>query len=411
VDWQACLRLAEQRHPALVAARAELAAAEAAVGVAGSARLPQLGLGAAAQRSDSDRLPEGGDTSLSAALNVEQTLYSGGANAARIEASRTVLQRTEALTVRTLSDLSHSLRTAYANLLFAQQQVTLLTGIEQRRHNNLELVELRYEGGREHKGSLALSRAADQEATVDLREARREEALRRETLRRTIGLVDASVSLVATGKLDVLEAPSPLDVAELVRRTPEYARARAEKLAAEIDLRSARSGYRPTLALSGSAGRYGDEDAFDDDRWSVGLRLSFPFWPGGRTRYEVARARALLRKAEADLADNINDIAVSLAETLRAYESAVATVDIQAVYVRAAEVRAEIARREYEDGLLPFENWDLIENDLISRKRRLLEARRAAVVAESAWRRAAGYSAFAVPGTPDSATPAKERLP
>ena len=67
---------------------------------------------------------------------------------------------------------------------------------------------------------------------------------------------------------------------------------------------------------------------------------------------------------------------------------------MQRHYVAAADIRAEISRQQYDDGLLSFENWDLIENDLINKRKGLLDSQRAALLAETAWWRATGYEAF-----------------
>ena len=60
----------------------------------------------------------------------------------------------------------------------------------------------------------------------------------------------------------------------------------------------------------------------------------------------------------------------------------------------AAEIRAEISRQQYEGGLLSFENWIVIEDDLITKKEKLLDARKSALLAEAAWWQVIGQEAF-----------------
>jgi outer membrane protein TolC len=52
--------------------------------------------------------------------------------------------------------------------------------------------------------------------------------------------------------------------------------------------------------------------------------------------------------------------------------------------------RADIARTKYNNGLMTFENWDIIENDLIQRQKSFLQGQRDRVVAEAAWEQAQG---------------------
>jgi hypothetical protein len=57
-------------------------------------------------------------------------------------------------------------------------------------------------------------------------------------------------------------------------------------------------------------------------------------------------------------------------------------------------LRAEIARSKYNNGLLSFEDWDLIENDLINRQKALLVSVRERVTAEAGWEQARGEGAI-----------------
>ena len=138
--------------------------------------------------------------------------------------------------------------------------------------------------------------------------------LTRQVLSRTIGLQARSDELVVTGALGAGEAPESIDVETLARHTPAYVASIASRSVAEAQAVSARGGYKPDVSLTGSAGRSGDEDASEEDSWSVGLKLSFPLWPGGKTKHEVRKAKAALRESEANAADTLNSVARTLAE-------------------------------------------------------------------------------------------------
>jgi len=253
---------------------------------------------------------------------------------------------------------------------------------------------LRYEGGREHKGSLASSQASLFDAQVQGKQAARAVAVSRRGLARTMGFASLPVETVVSGALERVHLPESADIEALASETPGYVASMASQKRAEAQLSETRSGYRPNISLTGSAGRFGDEDAFEEDRWAVGLSLSFPLWSGGQTRHEVSKATAALRAAEADVADVLNERVRLLAEAEQTLADATDNVDVQAKYVEAAEIRAQIARQQYEDGLLSFENWIVIEDDLIARKEQLLDARKSALLAEAAWWQATGHEIF-----------------
>jgi outer membrane protein TolC len=63
-------------------------------------------------------------------------------------------------------------------------------------------------------------------------------------------------------------------------------------------------------------------------------------------------------------------------------------------FLKAANARAEIARSKYSNGLMSFEDWDIIENDLINRQKAVLQSRRDRVTAEAAWEQVLGNGAI-----------------
>ncbi|HOW98065.1 MAG TPA: TolC family protein [Kiritimatiellia bacterium] len=394
MTWEACVRRAAALNPTLVAAREQFSAAEFNVGSAKSASRPQLSLGGSAEHAEQDGVASGGDASMSVSASAEQTLYTGGRNAASVDAARAALDSARADYERADAEVTYNLRRAFVNLLLAQEQVEVLRQIEQRRRDNLELVNLRYEGGREHKGSLALIQASLNQAEIQVRQGQREVEAARRILLRTMGEERADDTLTVSGSLTCRPAPDSVDWQAEAEGTPAYAQALASTRSAEAGVRSARSGYRPDISLSATAGRSGNEDVFDTDRWAAGVRLSFPLWSGGRTRYEVASARASLARAEAQESETVNGLINDLNESWVSYCNAVENVVVQESYFAAADLRAEIAREQYGAGLLTFENWDVIENDRISYQRQLLQSQQQALLAEAAWRYVTGRGDF-----------------
>ncbi|MBM4147732.1 MAG: TolC family protein [Lentisphaerae bacterium] len=394
LTWEECVSLAADNSPSLAAARARVDAADASVGAARSGYLPQLSVGASADHSGNSSADSETDVSYGASFDASQSLYKGGETRARVDSARSALNRAAASAAGEAATVTFNLRRSFVNLLHAQEQLNLTREIEARRRDNLELVELRHEGGREHSGSLAMSRAAHHEAEVDVVQAERQVAIARDSLSREIGSALLPATTRAEGSLDSRPVPDVADWTRLARNTPALAEATASLAAAEARLRQARAGYQPDLALSGSAGRYGSDGDFEDDRWSVRLRLSYPFWPGGSTAHEVRQARASLDESTAALDQTLRKNATDIETAHGAFADASEGAEVQRRYLEAAEARAAIARQQYEDGMLGFENWDIIENDLIGRRKRLLDSRRSLALAEAAWQRAIGISAF-----------------
>ncbi len=393
-SWEDCLHYAAIHNPQLSSLSARIQAAESVVRIARTPLRPQIALGAGADRSGVRQSPTDPETDLRATARIDQVLYTGGRIDAKVQESLAGLAVTEAGAWSTAADLTFSLRTSYIELLHAQKEHTLLRKIKKRRQDNFELVELLYHGGKEHKGSFALSQASLFQAQTDVRLADRRISLAQRVLQRAVGLDSLYSDLRVEGELAVLPPPEFVDWTELLENTPEYARALAQREIAMAGIQEARSGFRPEIVASGSAGRFGDHREFERDQWRTGIALSYPLWPGGRHRYELQRSRALLEETDFLIEDTLNQVLRNLEESFNAYRNAIDLVVVREHFLEASELRAEIARQQYTSGLLSFEEWSRIENDLIDNHRLLLSAQQAAMRAEARWMRTAGQTAF-----------------
>ncbi|MGH6953523.1 MAG: TolC family protein, partial [Alphaproteobacteria bacterium] len=147
----------------------------------------------------------------------------------------------------------------------------------------------------------------------------------------------------------------------------------------------AASTFYPTLDAVGSVSRRDSSFPPNDDSWSAGLRLSFPIFTGGRDWFAVRGAEAEERRAKWNAAGVEEQAALDLERTFVAHEDSSEAVDVQKQFLEAATTRAEIARAQYTNGLLSFEDWDLIENDLIQTRTAVLSSERDAALAKARW--------------------------
>jgi outer membrane protein TolC len=79
-----------------------------------------------------------------------------------------------------------------------------------------------------------------------------------------------------------------------------------------------------------------------------------------------------------------------LKQMYRAFVESLEKLKVDRDFLEAASVRAEIARSKYNNGLLSFEDWDIIENDLITKQKTYLQSERDVILAEAAWQQTRG---------------------
>jgi outer membrane protein TolC len=68
--------------------------------------------------------------------------------------------------------------------------------------------------------------------------------------------------------------------------------------------------------------------------------------------------------------------------------------DVDLEFRSAAEVRAEIARKKYNNGLMSFEEWDQVESDLIARQTGFLQSQKNRIAKEVIWDQTSGQGVF-----------------
>jgi outer membrane protein TolC len=88
---------------------------------------------------------------------------------------------------------------------------------------------------------------------------------------------------------------------------------------------------------------------------------------------------------------------VNLQQAFNSWVDAAQQSHVQQQVLQAAELRAEIARSQYTSGLMSFDDWDIIEDDLIAQQKTDLTARRDAILALAAWENARGVSLLPAP--------------
>ncbi len=392
--WEICVQEAAANNPDLRAARANLNAATFTAKGAYSGYLPQLSAGASYNDiSGNAATTTTSSTSIStynASVSLSQNLFAGYQDQAKVAQGTANREASAASLAAAKAKLSQDLKNAFIGLKYAQDNVLLTEKIMHRLEENLRLVELRFESGNENKGSYLLTKASLAQARYDHLQAQQDLVSAQTQLARVLGRSDAG-ALEVRGDVPLAEpgATAP-DFQQLVRQIPDYQQVAAQQKSAEAGVTLARSGLYPSLDLSGSVSRVGDNWFPDGTRRSVGLNLNVPLYSGGRDYYATRSAVSSLEAAASNTDSTERQLLVNLRQTYASYVESAEKLNVDQAFLDAATTRAEIARSKYNNGLMTFENWDIIENDLIQRQKTFLQTQRNRVVAEAAWEQAQG---------------------
>ncbi|GAB4432504.1 MAG: TolC family protein [Turneriella sp.] len=325
----------------------------------------------------------------SASLGVSQNLFSGLADYYKIKQARANTELSEAAYRQTAARVFYELKAAWSQLQFARAQHALALETRTRRLENVRMIRLRFNSGNENKGSLLLAESYLAQAERDVNQSLRQKLTAETELRRVLNLPDEQ-EIFPEGQLPGKAPPEVPNLAELSKQTPEYQQALAQELNAEATADAAISPFFPTLNASGSLFRQGQTFFPERDRWSVTVGVSYPLFSGGKDYY------ALKANNSAHEASKRNRESVKLARTarlqqaLQAWRDALESAKVSESLLGASTVRAQIARVKYNNGLLSFDQWDIIENDLINRQKGVLQTRYDLELAQAAWEQLTG---------------------
>ena len=357
------LRTALATHPAMGAAEARVAGAEAGVSGARALRLPALGTSASLTRFQEPMLvaplhafnltsAPGFDRALvQAQVTLQYTIFEGGLRGARIRGAEAMAGAAHWDVEATEAELLEVVTEAYLRVLStrdvktaADRQVQALEAERDRANRHLtEGAAPRVEVLRADAALLdARAQATTTSARVDLAQ---------QALARLMGL--EATALHARDFSDVRLDPadtSSTAVHPLVRRS------RGEVAGARARMDQERAGRLPSISATAGFLDFGSIDGAHVAEWQAGIKVNWRIFTGGARSASIRRAGADLRVAENQLrltqlqVDNASDMAeATLVESNSRADALEAAVAQWEEVARIEELRVQEGAGEQTD--------------------------------------------------------------
>ena len=378
------LALAYQTNPTLRAQRAQLRAIDETVVQAQSAYAPQADADANVRYRENLTAGQGvGD--LGGSLSVNQTLFSGGRNAAEVAGARAdVLSSREQLRSVETSVLLSVIQ-AYADIRRDEEALRIRT-------DNVAVLRRQVEeaGTRFEVGEITRTDVAQSEARLALSQsslAGAQAALANSRARYASVVGQNPGELAPEPPLPAL--PATVDEAYTVAEleSPEIRAAAFAERAARTRVRAAQASFAPSVGLSGSysAGKQPLQLDLRDinQNAAVSIGASIPLFTGGlnasRVRQALERENAARFQIDEARREVLNDVAVSWNGLLAARASFTANEE----QVRAATVAFEGVTAEQQVGLRTTLDVLNAQQELRNAELLLVNARRDAFVAQA----------------------------
>ena len=400
LSWSDCVDLVSKNNPDLATARSNLESTHELLGGSYSGFLPSVNASVNANYNFPSSTTAGNSTVLvipennnkvlySSSLLLSYNLFSGLKDKGLVAQAKAnqIISQANLDTVR--AQVSFNLRQAFITLSYAKEYVKLTASIQERRIQNERLVRSQFESGQENQGSYLLSQSLEEQANYDRHQADDNYQIAMQQLSHLLG--DDELEVDIKGEVPTEDPPKNIQVQDLLPLTPIHRKQVGQIALENANTEVKRSGYFPSLDFSAGVTNSSNVLYTDSNQqWSMGLTLSIPLFSGFSTYHSVRSSLDLERSANSTLASSDLNTLNQLRQSFFTYQEAIHKLKADTASLNATTVQEKIAKQQYNNGLLTFENWDIIEENLISYQKTQLASQRDRVIAESSWRQAQG---------------------
>lgn len=359
------LRRAEQVQTGVVQAQATVQNAQAARRVAFGAWLPSLSASGSGSdfysgQSSFDRnsgivIPGGTTTqTVSLGLNASWDIFTGFRRGADSRAAQAQSAAAESGLVDARFQQRLTTTNAFFDALGGAQLVRVREASVRRAEEQLKVSAAKLQAGTATRADSLQALVALGTARSDLLTAGSQLAAAEAGLARQVG-ADGRVSAVDDSSF--YRTVAPVDAAGLAREAIDSApqvRSRIAQVAAgRAAVRSARSGYWPTLSLNGSAGYNGTSRSSYElvSQRQLALQLNWPIFNRFQREQTIVQQESQLDVAEAQAADARRAVQSVLVAQTAALDAARERIGIAETSVAAATEALRVQRNRYQAGV------------------------------------------------------------
>lgn len=296
-----------------------------------------------------------------AGLRLVQSIYEGGRMSSSFRSARYTREQSIAQHQAVVADTLLAVRKAYYDTLLAEQQIKVRTASVDLLQRELQDTTRRYEAGTVPRFDVLRAEVELANAKPLLSRARNAWRISKNNLANLLGYnlpagLWEDIPLQLTDRLEVIpytiELPSA--VAQALERRPELVALRASEGLAQESVKTARSGYKPSIQVYGGYGwrssAFQRDLSFDVEGWNAGAQLNWELFDGGSSIGKVTEARANERKAAVELDDAGRRIELEVRTAYSTFIEAKEVLDSTEKVVEQAEEALRLAKTRYDAG-------------------------------------------------------------
>jgi outer membrane protein len=327
-----CQAIARRQNPVLAASREKVQELMADYQAARSKFFPRLVLTSYYDRQPPNRFSPGGGLTTVELFKREgytsvlgkQIIFDGLKTYYNTQAAKTGTRSQTQEIQRTADELAFTVTQAFYQLIEAKENLGVAQEALQQRQEFGKLTGAFYQAGKVTNLDYVRAQSQVSEAEQAVVEGRNAVRLAKEILARTLGLKE-QVQVDIKGKLpQEFAAAGELTSLwqEVQKNNPEIKKLNLDIAQSQTLIKAARGSYFPEVSLqAGSDVRHRDLGGTKPE-WIAGVFMEYPFFEGGLTRSQVAKASSQYQQLLEKKRDRLNGLKVDLTTAWKDQENA-----------------------------------------------------------------------------------------
>lgn len=384
------------------------------IGEAKDAWLPSVGF-STNQSFTNYPSPEEGRTAngygSSYGINASWTVWEGNVRKYRLESAKILKQQQQLAGDDIVKNLELGILQAYLNILYASEAVTIAQQTLEVSTSQTDRAKRLMESGRTSRVEYAQIKSQKAQDEYNLVQAQSNYASAKMTLKSILQLsLDYDLNIVETAFPDadvITPLPPKNDVFNYAALwLPEIKSNDLNKEIYDYDLKIAKAGYAPQIALTGGIGT---GYASGGNSWgkqmghgfneNIGVNLSVPIYDGNATKRAVTKAKLAALEYDLNRKDLLDNLTQTIENLYIDADNARAKYVAGKVQLEATTLTAELVNRQFEIGYVNPLDLLSAHNNLLNARLELLQSKFMAILAN----KTINYYATAQVTIPDTA--------
>lgn len=391
------LALAYQNNPTLLAARAELAVVEEQLDQAQAGFKPTITAEADVTHTDTDTegqsfiTGDGGNTSKTASLNLNQPLFRGGTTTANVSAAKNTITAQALALSAAEQGVLYDVAVAYMNVLRDKAVLELNQNNRRLVSRELEQAQNRFTVGELTRTDVSQSEARLAEADAAVINANGNFKSAIAVYRRLVGSPPPINIGYPVQKFNLPETlEEAINLAESNNR--DVLQSKFVAAAARNNIDSVFGELLPQVSAIGRLNKsYDPSDFIEEQRdGSVGIAASIPLYQAGATRSRVREAKKRANQRHIQILETQNQARQDVISHWEQFEAARAETRARELQIKAARIAREGVHYETEFGERTTLDSLNANQELLDAQVNYIKAKRGEVVARFALARSLG---------------------